>query len=63
MGLRPRRHTTFAVLVFALAALLLLLPATTLAASPTSSASPSSQITYRIGIQGDVDNMTRSRRT
>ncbi len=36
---------------------LLLVPATALAASPASSASPSAQITYRIGIQGDVDNM------
>jgi peptide/nickel transport system substrate-binding protein len=57
LGLRPRRPTTFAALVVALAALLLLLPATTQATSPTSSASPSSQITYRIGIASGVDNM------
>jgi peptide/nickel transport system substrate-binding protein len=44
------------VTVLAFAALLLL-PATALAASPTSSASPSSQIIYRVGIQSDVDNM------
>jgi peptide/nickel transport system substrate-binding protein len=55
-GSRRRRATVCAVTVLAFAALLLL-PATALAASPTSSASPSSQITYRIGIQGDVDNM------
>ena len=45
------------MLVLALAALLLSLPATVPAASPTASPSPGAQITYRIGIQGDVDNM------
>ena len=54
---RPRRPATYALPIFALAALLLLLPATTLATSPTSSASPGGQITYRIGIASDVDNM------
>ena len=34
-----------------------MLPGTALAASPTSSASPSSQIVYRVGIQSNVDNM------
>ena len=59
LRLRSRlgRPTRYAVLVLAFAAVLLLLPATTLATSPTSSASPGSQITYRIGITGEVDNM------
>jgi peptide/nickel transport system substrate-binding protein len=58
--LQPRlqlsRLTTYcAVMLVALAALLL--PATALAASPSSSASASSQVVFRIGLQSDVDNM------
>jgi len=44
-----------ALMVVALAALLL--PATALATSPASSASASSQVVFRIGLQSDVDNM------
>jgi peptide/nickel transport system substrate-binding protein len=55
-GWRLSRPTRYTVMALALAALLVL-PATTLATSPAPSAAPSSQLTYRVGIAEDVDNM------
>ena len=55
-GLRSR-PIRYVAMVLALAALLLLLPATALSSSPASSPSPGGQLTYRIGMQSDVDNM------
>ena len=54
---RLHRRPAYLVLLLALAALLLMLPAGTQAASPTPSAVASGPLTYRVGIASDVDNM------